>query len=321
MIVRAYHPRDAEVWDNFVENVAEGTLLHTRRFLAYHGDRFADRSLLLWDETDSLRAVFPAAVAPEDDSKVISHPGATYGGLIFHPNCDAIEIQGAVETICAQFRLHDFASLQWKSIPGHLANPVSAAEHWALWQSGFTVASCELWNVVDLRRIRRLSKRRRKLLRELRAGGVAVEIGSKDDIPEFYDLLTRNLRERHNKAPVHTENDLDCLLDVFPEKIRLLKVVGTDGVMLGGTFLIQVTGNCTHTQYIAASDHGRRVSALKLLLETAIEESASGGDEWFSFGASTELGGMQLNPGLYKFKAGFGHSLVTRLSYSVGLKP
>ena len=321
MIVKAYHPGDEEVWDNFVGNVAAGTLFHTRKFLSYHGDRFADRSLLLWDESNSLRAVFPAAVAPEDVSTAISHPGATYGGLIFHPKCDAIEIHGAVKAICAEFQLRNLALLQWKTVPGHLASPASAAEHWALWQAGFKTASCELWNVVDLRRIRRISKRRRKLLRELRARGVDVEIGSKDDIPEFYQMLTRNLRERYNKAPVHTENDLQHLLDVFPEKIRLLKVIGTDGVMLGGAVLMQVTGNCTHTQYIAVSDQGRMVSALKLLLETAIEESTSNGDEWFSFGASTETGGMQLNPGLYKFKAGFGHSLVTRLSYSKGLKP
>lgn len=321
MIVRAYHPRNAQVWDNFVENVAEGTLLHTRRFLSYHRDRFADRSILLWDESNALRAVFPAAVAPENVSTAISHPGATYGGLIFHPKCDAIEIHRAVKAICAEFRLRDFASLQWKTVPGHLANPVTAAENWALWQAGFKVASCELWNVVDLRRVRRLSKRRRKLLRELRTGGVAVKLGAKDDIPEFHHLLTRNLRERYKKAPVHTESDLHCLLGVFPDKIRLLKVIGTDGIMLGGTILMQVTGNCTHTQYIAVSDQGRRVSALKLLLETAIEQCADSGDEWFSFGASTEPGGMQLNSGLYKFKAGFGHSLVTRLSYNLGLKP
>lgn len=321
MIVRAYHPGDAGVWDNFVVNVAEGTLLHTRKFLSYHGDRFADRSLLLWDEANSLRAVFPAAVASEDASTVISHPGATYGGLALHPKCDAIEIHGAVKAICAEFGRHDFASLQWKTVPDHLANPVSAAEHWALWQTGFKTTSCELWNIVDLRQIRRLSKRRRKLLRDLRTGGVAVETGSKDDIPEFHDLLTRNLLERFSKAPVHTESELHSLFEVFPGRIGLLKVIGTDGFMLGGTVLMRVTGNCTHTQYIAVSDEGRRVSALKLLLETAIDESINSGDVWFSFGASTEPGGMQLNPGLYKFKAGFGHSLTTRLSYCINLRP
>ena len=45
--VRPYQPDDADAWDGFCEGALQSTLLHTRRFLSYHGDRFADRSLII----------------------------------------------------------------------------------------------------------------------------------------------------------------------------------------------------------------------------------------------------------------------------------
>jgi hypothetical protein len=72
-----YTHADAARWDAFVARAPIGNLLHTRAFLGYHGARFADRSLLLLDADDEIRAVLPAAVDPRDPARVISHPGAT----------------------------------------------------------------------------------------------------------------------------------------------------------------------------------------------------------------------------------------------------
>ncbi len=61
------------------------TFLHTRRFLAYHQDRFKDVSLLLANDK-GIVGLFPAALDPAEARTVVSHPGITYGGLLHSGN-------------------------------------------------------------------------------------------------------------------------------------------------------------------------------------------------------------------------------------------
>ena len=81
-LTRAYRPDDAAAWDDLVARSVNGTILHTRRFLAYHGSRFRDRSLVVTKSNGKLAGVLPAAEDPVDQSVVTSHPGLTYGGLV-----------------------------------------------------------------------------------------------------------------------------------------------------------------------------------------------------------------------------------------------
>ena len=82
MEVLAYAPAAAAAWDELVARAPMATLLHTRRYLSYHGARFQDVSLVLQDEQARFVGVLPAAVDPHDESRVVSHPGVTYGGVV-----------------------------------------------------------------------------------------------------------------------------------------------------------------------------------------------------------------------------------------------
>jgi len=44
----AYTSAQAEAWDALIAESTAGTILQTRRFLSYHGNRFADASLCFW---------------------------------------------------------------------------------------------------------------------------------------------------------------------------------------------------------------------------------------------------------------------------------
>jgi hypothetical protein len=81
-VIRSYGPEDASSWNELVERASNGTFLHTRTFISYHGDRFRDRSLILENRRKRIVGVFPAAEAPADPEMVISHPGLTYGGIV-----------------------------------------------------------------------------------------------------------------------------------------------------------------------------------------------------------------------------------------------
>ena len=50
MEISAFTHDDAAAWDEFVSRSPTAIFLHTRRFLAYHGNRFDDASLILRNE-------------------------------------------------------------------------------------------------------------------------------------------------------------------------------------------------------------------------------------------------------------------------------
>jgi hypothetical protein len=67
--LRPYTPPDFDAWDTFCEDAFQATFLHSRRFLAYHGDRFRDLSLIIEAE-GRLVGICPAAAHPADDTCV-----------------------------------------------------------------------------------------------------------------------------------------------------------------------------------------------------------------------------------------------------------
>src|SRR6056297_1603924 len=89
-----------EQWDKFVENSVNGTIFHTRRFINYHPrDKFEDHSLMFF-ERHKLIAVFPAAIIDKKGEKVLkSHPGTSYGGLVFSRNLPLEKTFGIIEEL------------------------------------------------------------------------------------------------------------------------------------------------------------------------------------------------------------------------------
>ena len=77
-IVR-YNPVYSAEWDDFVGKSKNGTFLFMRHYMDYHADRFADHSLMFYQE-GKLVALLPAN---EADSVLYSHQGLTYGGFKF----------------------------------------------------------------------------------------------------------------------------------------------------------------------------------------------------------------------------------------------
>jgi hypothetical protein len=66
-------------WDTFVNAAKNATFLFSRDYMDYHSDRFADHSLMIFND-HALVAVLPANL--NADGTLISHEGLTYGGLL-----------------------------------------------------------------------------------------------------------------------------------------------------------------------------------------------------------------------------------------------
>ena len=86
-----------------------------------------------------------------------------------------------------------------------------------------------------------------------------------------------------------------------------------EGTLLAGV-LVYDFERVVHTQYLAASNEGRRLNALSLLLADLMG-GIYAGRQYFSLGISTEQEGRVLNGGLVAQKEYFGARTVAHDFY------
>ena len=149
-LVQDYLPDQAGAWDDLVARAVNGTMLHTRRYLAYHGDRFRDRSLLITNSRGWPIGALPAAEDPADASVVTSHPGLTYGGLVHDGSLRGASMMRVLCEIAAHYRAAGFARLHYKALPQiYQAEPAADDVH-ALYRLGASRSRCDLAAVINL---------------------------------------------------------------------------------------------------------------------------------------------------------------------------
>jgi hypothetical protein len=299
--VRAYTHEDAVEWDRFCGRCINATFLHTRRFLAYHGDRFQDLSIIVEDDGDWL-GILPAAVLPGQADCVVSHPGITYGGLLHCGRLFGSDAVTAMAAIAKRYREAGLSRFRYKAIP-HIYHQCPADDDlYALFRLGAVRYRCDLSSTIDLRARRTVSERRKRGLRKAQKAGVKVvsDIGL---LPQFWAVLGANLAERHRARPVHTLAEMQDLTVRFPEHITLVCAC-LDGEVIAGTLLF-LSPCVHHAQYIAANQVGHDHAALDAVFEQCIDSAAQRA-HYFDFGTSTEEDGQLLNDGLYRFKSEFG---------------
>jgi Acetyltransferase (GNAT) domain len=313
--IRLFNPEDAEAWDNFCKDSLQATLLHTRRFLSYHGDRFEDRSLIL-EEGGNWVGLFPAAISPDESTCIVSHPGITYGGMLHKGELNGEQMVAALEAAGRYYATHGYTKLIYKAVPTFYHRSPAQDDLYALFRMGARRIRCDISSTIDLGSRLLVSQRRKRSLKKAIKNGVSV-VDERQYLAELWDVLAGNLVSKHGVKPVHTLADIVLLAEMFPAEIRCVCGVLRD-VVVAGT-LIFVTPTTFHAQYIASSEEGYDVSALDAVFEYCIDEAQNCGKRWFDFGISTESGGQILNKGLYGFKSEFGSGSTVHEFYELDL--
>lgn len=294
--LRAYRAEDAVAWDAMVARSRNGTLLHRRGYMDYHADRYVDRSLVVTRGAEMVAAL-PASAA---DGAVTSHGGLTYGGLVVTHDLRADSTLSVLDMVGEYYRRQGFLKLVYKPVPHVFHAYPSEEDLYAMQRLGARLVRRDISSVIPLRDAVGFSDARRRAIRRARAAGVDVRRG--DDLSAFHALLSQVLR-RHAAVPTHSVSELCLLRSRFPAHIVLHEARRGDELLAG--VLVYDFGHAVHAQYIAASEEGKRIDALSLLLgELIVTEYAA--RRHFSFGISTEQGGTVLNSGLVAQKESFG---------------
>lgn len=302
-LTRAYRPDDAAAWDDLVARSANGTILHTRKFLAYHGDRFRDRSLVVTKSNGKLAGVLPAAEDPADPSVVTSHPGLTYGGLVHDGTLYGGLLIEAFAGVAAEYRAQGFGRLRYRAVPSIYHSSPAADDQYALGRLGADRYRRDLAAVIKLAHRGRVWSGRKAWRKRAETAGVRTE-ENWDDIAGYWRILEENLAARHDATPTHSLAEIEYLHEQFPTEVVLLTAKLGDTLVAGNLFIVE--GPVLQARYTATTSEGRKVSATDLVIEHGIALAAARGCEFYSMGTSTLDGGRQLNESQYAFKVSFG---------------
>lgn len=297
MRVLAYQPESMTRWDDCVRQSRNGNFLHLRGFMDYHAARFQDASLLVLDDKDKVVAVLPAN---RRDDQIVSHGGLTYGGLLMTERVTQAQCLQAFDLIAQHYRAQGMARITYKAIPHIFHACASEEDLYALFRHGARLVRRDACSAIALQEPFSYSKGRKWSVNKARKSG--LDLGIASDPAAFHELLASVLL-RHGAQPVHTLEELRLLMQRFPQQI-VLHECRQAGMLLAGALVFDF-GRTVHTQYLAASEAGRELFALDLVLADLIENTYAT-RHWLSFGASTEQAGRVLNEGLIGQKEGYG---------------
>lgn len=296
VVIGKYAADKAEEWDRFVNRSRCPMFMFNRGFMDYHADRFEDDSLMFYRD-DELIAVLPAT---RHGDEIRSHGGLTYGGMIVGERMKQGSMLECFEAMRNFYRDVGVRSILYKQIPHIYKTQSSDEDLYALFRCGASVVKVEPSTLVRLDAPLKMPKGRKAQISRARREGVTV--ADSDDFEMFISLENAVL-ERHNVRAVHSPAELSLLKSRFPDNIRC-RCAWKDGRMIAGTLLFAY-GSVVHTQYMFASERGREIGALDLVISQVISDFAAT-HAWLDFGISSEDGGRFLNEGLIAQKEGFG---------------
>jgi hypothetical protein len=315
--VRSYEHERSAAWDDLVSRSCNGTFLHKRQFISYHGDRFRDRSLMIEDSRGRVVGVFAAAEDPDDPESIFSHPGLTYGGLVHDGSIRGASTLGAFEDIAAYYREYGYRRMRYKAIPAIYHSVPAEDDLYALFRLGARRYRSDLSSAISLACRGPAQRRRARSRRRAEAAGVRIE-QDWNQVGDFWRILEQNLGRRFGASPVHSLAEIQLLHERFPNEILLIAAKLAQ-VMVGGTVLF-ASGPVLHVQYSATTEDGREACAADVFFEHAIRLAGQRGFRYFDWGSSTPDGGWTLNDDLYKFKTSFGGGGVVYDHYEMDLR-
>lgn len=327
--IELYAATHDDLWDDFVDSSANGTIFHKRRFINYHpSERFSDHSLVVMDG-HRVVALFPAAEINRDNARVLlSHPGASYGGLVIRARERLSTICEALDVLEAHATDAGFDSVEMRHSPPVLRTSEVDQLDFSLQISGYRRTAEELATFYDLRTYEYdpemanfiksfpsgVRRQIRKSARELSARTLETET----EIVRFHEILSENLRTKHGKDPVHTVDELIDLRERFQGDVFVLGVF-SDLELVGGFCVFAPTPQSLHIFY-AALDYSYQIHrplnlALARLIQLGIEQRRT----IVNYGISTTDGGRNVNWSLLRFKEGFGGSGSVRTTWAKDL--
>ncbi len=136
----------------------------------------------------------------------------------------------------------------------------------------------------------------RNQIRKAERSGLSVRVGAVADLPDFYEVFARNMRDLG--TPVYSRRFFEEVFRVFPETTRIFSVLSGRTVIAAG--LAMAYRDTLEVPWAASLREYRLVCPNNLLYWELIQHAIKEGFRRFDFGRSTP------GEGTYKFKEQWG---------------
>lgn len=295
-----------------------GSFLHSRAFFAHNPANATDDASLMFWKRGKLVAVLPATLAGTTGQKALhSHPRATYGGFVVAP---AVGIGDAMEMVAL--------SIAWARAAGAaevlVVNPLriyhqvpSEETDYALWRHGFSLKSRAIEAVIDLQAHIYREKTTQTAIRKAQK---SIQVRQSDDFSAFWAILHQNLAQKHAVSPVHSLAEIQNLRNLVGEKaIWLLGGYTENDVLAAGIVVFDDGKRVLHAQYIGMNYDFQHTRPLNAVVDALVVYGRAKGYRYLNLGAVNEAKGLIINPGLARFKEGFGARGILRETMGLSL--
>lgn len=307
-------------WDDFVATSVNGTFMQERKFINYHPPgRFLDHSLVFL-ENNLIIALLPAAEMELEDKSMalVSHPGASHGGLIIQPTISTKKCLELVLLLLEYCREAGFKFIRLKPVPRIYHRNLTDQLDFALRLSGFKTEYTELATALELQKgegpmVKRVlsSTAFRNYQKALRIGLNVVEEG---DLTDYWPILEKKLTQNHNTTPTHSLEEIKYLKNLYPDRIKLFAAY-QGNLQIAGVVVFILNELVINCFYIAHDDQFQQMRPLNLIFGYLIEWGRKNSYSYLDWGISTEGKGTRVNTELFRFKEGFGGRGILRESY------
>ncbi|GMN89703.1 GNAT family N-acetyltransferase [Francisella sciaenopsi] len=296
-------------WDQFVANAKNSHFMFYRDYMDYHSDRFKDFSLMFYDEKGKILGLLPANIGGD---VLYSHQGLTFGGFLIDTNLKTKSMLELFNVLKGYLLKQNIKKIIYKCIPYIYSSLPAEEDRYALYVNEASLIRRDVTTTILLDNKIKYQEQRKRAIKKAFKNGLIIEESS--DYNSYWSILRDALRHQHNATPVHNEDEIKRLAQLFPNNIKLF-VVKDDEKILAGTVIFENL-DIVHTQYLASSEQGRKVGALDFVLDYLISNRYQN-KKYFDFGISNEDDGKYLNEGLIAQKEGFGARAVVHDFYEI----
>ena len=286
-------------WEEIVHNSNNGTLFHTRKFLSYHSkDRFVDHSLIIYKNNKPL-SVFPAVEIIEPNKKIlVSHPGASMGSFVTPENLSFSDALQLVEQLNMYIKKQKFSRVKITLPPIIYNKRQTNYIDYSLLRSGYKYIKREVSSILFLedsieKNVNKFKPSHRQALRKAQRAGLVVN--NSNDFNSFYNILKKNLSNRHNAKPTHSVDELLKLKKLFPKNI-LLHGAFLNNKMIGGVINFIANNDVILAFYISHDEQYQDYRAVNLLFYKMFEWAIKKKLQCFDFGIFTIFRFLKIFP-------------------------
>ena len=297
-------------WNDFIDKAKNATFLFHRDFMDYHNDKFEDFSLLIYKK-EKLIAILPANIK---NNEVFSHQGLSYGGLVLEKDINFDDVLAAFTALMRFLKEQSIKTIYISLLPKIYNKSPSDELEYLFFIIKSQVTRRDLSSAIEIlnKSVITSPNRKRGLTRAKKNNLIVKEVDSFEDF--WKNILIPNLKGKHNKAPVHSLEEITLLHKRFPKNIKQFNVYKESKIVAGVT--IFETINVAHAQYIAANEFRQELGSLDLVFNVLINDIYKN-KRYFDFGISNENQGRNINSGLLNWKQSFGASAIAHDFYEI----